>query len=302
MSDLEQDFPSSGKAFNVVVAVVAGLALLAGVIVLAAGGLSASERKALDETREALVEADSRPGPLPTPQAVERWDGYRKDLGRVKTQVEEYYSARDRNLEKFFPEFDPRSGGDRYRMVHRQKAMALYERAAPVLLKDSSGVPAPMKEVFAFPEWPYIPGDEEVRIAQKEFNLLETTVDLLLDLKEASQAAGAGRLAPALMNVAFEKAGEAPEGAVAVPVTAAVQLLLDARDVPALLAGFLGPGKHGLLTRLSSVSVKKTGTLELAYKETVKAGEEPRLKPDGFLKPVNVTLTVEVLDYLPSLK
>jgi len=294
---LENEGAKTGKTFNAVIGGLAGLAALVAVLVLALGGLGSEDEKSLEATKTALQEANERKGPLPTPEAVQRWERYRKDLSDLKRGVEGFYRNRDGNLEKYFAEFDPRSSGDRFRMVYRQKTLALYDRASPVLAKDPNGNPAPMVEVFAFTEWGWAPSGAEVRGAQKEYNLQETVVEVLLEVLKRNQEAENGHLEPMLLKLAFGKPNQASHSGVAEAMPCSMETLIDSRDVQAVLAGILGPGKHGLLVHLDSLAQKKEVVLQQAYRETVKQGEEPKLKPDAFLKHVRLTLGFEVLDY-----
>lgn len=293
---MTHDTQNSGRIFTLAVGAVAALAALGCLVVLAALGPSASDQSDLARTRDALAEVNARPGPLPTDRVVLAWKGYREGLVGVRDEVGRFYRERDGNLEKLFPEFDPRSGGDRYRQLYREKTVALYERATPVLIRDRNGNPAPMKEIFAFEEWDWIPEPPEFRLAQHRFNVQEALVDVLLGLAETEAGADtAALLKPMLLGVRFAPVQEA-QGAPAAALPCTAEALLDPRQVQAFAAGVAGPGLHGLLVVLERLSVQKNETLELAYHETVKPDEEPKLKPDGFLRPVRATLGFKVLD------
>jgi len=300
---VEPENQAPGKLFNVLAAAVAAVAALAGVLILLFLGLSPEDREALERKRQALHQVQSRKGSLPTPRAVKRWKGYRKDLEALREDVEAFFRERDRNLEAYFDEYNPnRTGTDRFRKLYtEEKAPALYETAKPVLIKDANGNPAPMDEVFAFDAWDYTPGREEIRIAQAEFNVRSAVVDIFLDLRahaETVREAGGRHLDPALVSVRLTYPRDVPPNAVAVSLEVKVEALMDARDVPALVAGVLGPGKHGLLTRLKTLEAVKTQVLPLEFEVKVKEGEEPKIKPEGFVKPIRATLGFEVLDIL----
>jgi hypothetical protein len=290
-----------GKGFNVAVASVAAIAVIAAVVVPIAMGLSDTEAQELAGKRKSLLEANSRKGPLPTPHAVKFLEKYRADLKARQDEVEGFYKARDANLEQLFPEFDRRQAGARYRQLYAEKTQALYSQAAPILVRDSNDHPAPAKEVFAFEAWDWPPSNEEVRLAQMKFNVSQAVVDILLDLgTKAAEAvkAGENHAVPRLMEIRVTNPPEEAAGAIVSPLTGTTKLLLDPRDVPALLSELVGPGKHGLLLKLTSLGVKKSVTLKLEYTENVKPGEKAKTKTQDFLKPVQVQVGFTVLDYV----
>jgi hypothetical protein len=287
-----------GKVFTAVIATIAVATVLAGILILVFLGLSGSEREALQSKQAALRDVNMRQGPLATEQTIARWETYRKNLEKLQSDVGRYFETRDRNLEKYFPDFDRRASGDRFRQVYQEKALALYKMAEPVLAKDPNGNPAPAKEVFAFDEWTWMPSPGEVRIAQAKFNIREAVADILIELADkGKEAEGTKRLSPMLLSIRLKNPAEVDETAIVATIPGTVEVLMDARDVPSFLKSMLGPGKHGLLVILRKLSVKKTVNLNLKYPEAVKQGEEPKLKPGQFLKPVEVTLAFDVLDY-----
>lgn len=297
---MENEYPSPGKGFNVAVAIVALVAVVAGAVILVAGGLSAENRTRLETTHDQLLQVDRRQGPLPTPDAVEAGKAYQRELDSLRAAVDDFYASRDRNLEKYFEEYDTRRGGDFYRRIYREKADALYERARPVLVKDTNGNPAPADEVYQFEPFDFVPPSEAVRLAQMKFNVQEAVTDIFLQMLEDAQAAregGGKRLDPVLLSVLVDNPPELKAGQIAGTVPARIEALLDARDVAVLLGELLGPGGHGLLVKLAGLKVEKVGSLETTYKETVKEGEEPAIQPEDFLKPVRVTVQFEVVDY-----
>jgi hypothetical protein len=298
---LENDYPVPGKTFNIVVASVAAVAVILGIIVPLLAGLSGSETEALASKRKALNAANSLKGPLPTPDAVSKFEDYRAGLDTVKESVDGFFTARNDNLYNYFTEYDERSGGDRYRRLYSEKIKALYKGAEPVLVRDPNGKPAPMKEIFAFEDWDYTPGPEEIPLAQAKFNITQAVVDVLLEVEKSANAAvkaGAKHLLPRLHEIRVKSPPADAKAEVVTPFTATVQLVLDPRDVPAVLSLVVGPGKHGLLVKLSSLTVTKTDVLDTVYEETIKKDETPKLKTEGFLKPVHVTLGFVVLDYV----
>jgi hypothetical protein len=290
-----------GKAFNVVVATVAAVAVVAAILVPVVMGLSESEALDLADKRKALVEANSRKGPLPTPHAVKFLEKYRASLKGRQDEVDGFYTARDANFEQFFPEFNRREAGAKYRMLYTDKTQALYGQAGPILVRDANDHPAPMDEIFAFEKWKWDPSPEVVRLAQMKFNVCQAVVDILLELGEKAAEAkktGGNRAVPRLMKIRVQNPPEEGEGAIVTPITAVVELLLDSRDVPALLSELVGPGKHGLLLKLTAIHVEKSVTLKQVYTENVNPGEKAKAKPGDFLKPVVVRVGFVVLDYI----
>jgi hypothetical protein len=138
-----------------------------------------------------------------------------------------------------------------------------------------------------------------------KFNVTQALVEVLLEINSgAAETTQAGEihLSPRLHKVDVTSPPADEKAEIASSLAAQVNLLIDPRDVPALLSGIVGPGKHQLLVKLAGLSVKKTGTLEGEYEEVIPEGQKPRLKPAGFLKPVQVTVKFVVLDYIEGLK
>ncbi|MHC4779945.1 MAG: hypothetical protein ACYTFG_15340, partial [Planctomycetota bacterium] len=179
---MDSDYPMPGKAFNIAAASVAAVAVIAAIIVPIAMGLSASEAEELAKVRNALNKANSRKGPLPTPEAVRQFEKYKSDLDGARGDVGGFFEERDRNLQDFFTEYNKRSGGDRYRQLYAEKTKALYTHATPILIRDQNGKPAPASEIFGFEAWDWSPGPEEVRLAQMKFNVTQALVEVLLEI------------------------------------------------------------------------------------------------------------------------
>lgn len=298
---MDAETRSTGRTFERVVAVVAVVAVAAWALVFFLARPPADQRASLDTARSSLAALSQKPGPLPTPHAVQAWKDHNQKVLKVRDGVEEALAARDGNLEKSFEEYDVRrQGGARYRVLYAEKTAALHKRAEPVLVLDSNGAPAKAKEVFSFDDWNWDPATPEIRLSLKKFWIQEAAVDALLAVAAREREF---HLTPRLVSIRVENPpAELPPGAIHETIRAAAEVLLDPRDVEDFLAGVLGPGKHGLLTRLVRLKVEKTEALKISYEIPGKQGEETKVKPESFLKPVKTVLDFEVVDYVTEAK
>ena len=294
---MDPEQKASGMGFERAAAAVAALAVAAWVLIFFLGRIDAGDRASLESARAALQGLSNRPGSLPTPHAVQAWEAHRGRILKVRDELESALAARDANVEKSFDEYDPRrDSGAKFRGLYNQKAGDLYKRAEPVAMRDSNGAPCKAKELFDFVEWTWDPNrPEEIVLALKKFWIQEAAVDVLLAVAAKERE---DHLAPRLVSIRVDNPpADLPAGAVHESIPASLEVLLDARDIEGFLAGILGPGKHGLLTRISRFKAEKTEALKMSYEISLKEGEEMKTKPANYLKPVKVLLEFEVVDY-----
>ncbi len=234
----------------------------------------------------------------PNQSTVKAWEAYKSGLEAGSRDLEDYLRGRDSGLDAFFPEFQAKSRNfERFKGIYLAKAKALYEKAKPVLAKDSSGVALPADAVFGFEEWAGInPTEQEAVPAQKKFWIQEDAVDALLGFAKKAGEAG-GKPKPELMSIS---AGEAVErGFISlIPVTLTIRA--HHADVPAIAELIMKSEGRKLLVRLNGLAIEKIENLEEEFVHKVAEGEEKGFDSEAFVgrlhRPVQARITYDVVD------
>lgn len=284
-----------GLLNRIALAVSAALLLL----ILGTGlllGLSGTEKETLARTHETLSRLEGRR--TPNPATVGAWQDYRKALTENGEELTGYLRERDANLDAFFEEFPARTRNwEMFKGIYLTKVKELYEKAKPVLARDTSGMPLAHDAVLPHDTWEGItPTPEQAVPAQKAFWVQQEVVDVLLAMAGERAEGGPGP-APVLLRA---ETGEAEDRGIASFLPATVTVRLAPGDVGPFVNRLLQSPKRRLLVRLRGLVVEKVESLEESYVHKVKEGEADGFDEQAFLRglrrPVKLTLTFEVVD------
>jgi hypothetical protein len=274
-----------------------GASVVLFVLILVTGtimGLSASEKSTLAGARKGLGAMNRRT--VPNPKTVAAWEGYRGELEKGGAALDAYLHDRDNHFDAFFEEYPAKTRNfERFKGIYIKKLGELYEKARPILARDSSGMPLARDAVFSFEEWAGItPTPEEALPAQKKFWIQQDVVDVLL-----AMTAQADKKAqkPELLNI---ECGETVEKGFYDLFPATVTLRLLHADVGEFVNQVLRSEARRLLVRLTGMAVEKAQNLQEEYVQKVKDGEEKGFDAQAFIgglrRPLKVVLSFEVID------
>ena len=258
--------------------------------------LSGSEKADLAALRTDLA---GKCGPAcPNQSSVKAWEAYRAGLEAGSRDLDDFLKDRDSGLDSFFPDFQAKSRNfERFKGIYLAKAKALYEKAKPVLAKDSSGVPLPADAVFGFEEWAGInPTEQEAVPAQKKYWIHDDAVDVLLGLSKKLSEAGRKAL-PELVSIS---AGEGAERGFYSLIPVVLTVRIHHADAPNLAALVMKSEGRKLLVRLTGLSIEKVENLEEEFVHKVAEGQESKFDAEEFAgrlhRPVLAKISYDVVD------